>query len=415
MGRGSTAAVKTALPPGVEIHGKSLRVCFSFRGVRCREALGLEPTAKNIKYAANFRSTILHQISTRSFKYHEHFPDSQKVKLFDDSEAIKSITLGELRDLYKDTLALTRTDYSLTNYGYAMNVIIPLLGGEKRIVSSLQHCDIDTFRVELRNGRKISTFNERLGIADGMFSFAKKRNYTAIDLIDSDMYLKEDSDESIPDPLEFEEFNAVIAACSNEFYQHIFTLMIYTGLRSGEAASLAWEDVDFENKNVTVRRNVTIHGFKLPKNFKTRQIDLMPPALDVLKKMRFLTELYPAKKIDVVQRDKTISKQQNVRFIFNPLCFTRHQNREPFITPKSLSRTWKKTLKSAGVRHRRLHQTRHTYACWSLGVIGNPVYVADQMGHSDFSMLTKVYARWMPTNSKKESDRIWAALQASRM
>lgn len=51
-------------------------------------------------------------------------------------------------------------------------------------------------------------------------------------------------------------------------------------------------------------------------------------------------------------------------------------------------------LKS-GARYRRPYQTRHTYASMML-TAGEPLgWVANQMGHSDLSMLARVYARWI--------------------
>ncbi len=127
-----------------------------------------------------------------------------------------------------------------------------------------------------------------------------------------------------------------------------------------------------------------------------------------------LTALYPPVEIDVVQRDKAVTKKEKVRFIFNPMCYLRRtQSREPYLDQSSIGDYWKKMLVKAGVRHRRFHQARHTYACWTLAATGNIVFVADQMGHTDFAMLTKIYARWMPSNSRREAERIWSVIKES--
>ena len=72
---------------------------------------------------------------------------------------------------------------------------------------------------------------------------------------------------------------------------------------------------------------------------------------------------------------------------------------------------WRKILKRAGVKHRRIYQTRHTYACWQLTAHGNIAFIAEQMGHSDYSMLVKIYGRWMATESSQESIRIWLEME----
>lgn len=42
------------------------------------------------------------------------------------------------------------------------------------------------------------------------------------------------------------------------------------------------------------------------------------------------------------------------------------------------------------------YQTRHTYASMMLSAGENPMWVAQQMGHSDWAMIRRVYGRWMP-------------------
>ncbi|MDF5919893.1 hypothetical protein P4133_10895 [Pseudomonas aeruginosa] len=54
-------------------------------------------------------------------------------------------------------------------------------------------------------------------------------------------------------------------------------------------------------------------------------------------------------------------------------------------------------LKKAGVRYRRPYQTRHTYASMMLSAGEHPMWVAQQMGHSDWTAIARIYGRWMPS------------------
>lgn len=58
---------------------------------------------------------------------------------------------------------------------------------------------------------------------------------------------------------------------------------------------------------------------------------------------------------------------------------------------------WVHAMKKAGVRYRRPYQTRHTYASMMLSVGEHPMWVAKQMGHSDWTIIARVYGRWMST------------------
>jgi integrase len=48
------------------------------------------------------------------------------------------------------------------------------------------------------------------------------------------------------------------------------------------------------------------------------------------------------------------------------------------------------------VRYRNPYQTRHTYASMMLSAGEHPMWVAQQMGHSDWGMIRKVYGRFLP-------------------
>jgi integrase len=61
----------------------------------------------------------------------------------------------------------------------------------------------------------------------------------------------------------------------------------------------------------------------------------------------------------------------------------------------SLQKRWYAILEAAGVRLRNPYQTRHTFASTLLSTGHNPMYVAKQMGHTDTTMITRTYGRWL--------------------
>jgi integrase len=57
-------------------------------------------------------------------------------------------------------------------------------------------------------------------------------------------------------------------------------------------------------------------------------------------------------------------------------------------------------MKACGIRHRPAYNARHTYATMLLMDGVNPVFVADQLGHS-LQMLIKRYAKWIHGDKNK--------------
>ncbi|MGH9168431.1 MAG: site-specific integrase, partial [Acidimicrobiia bacterium] len=64
-------------------------------------------------------------------------------------------------------------------------------------------------------------------------------------------------------------------------------------------------------------------------------------------------------------------------------------------------------------RYRYPYQTRHTYASLMLSAGEDPTYIAAQMGHRDWAMIRRVYARWMPGVRADAGSRGGAALAAA--
>jgi len=175
-----------------------------------------------------------------------------------------------------------------------------------------------------------------------------------------------------PKPFNQSEIRRIIKALQppyKEFYQFAF----YTGLRTGELLGIRWEDVDIENYVAHIRVNITSGKEKSPKtagSIRTVELhDLAVQALNSIKSSKF----FDSKRV--------------------------------FIDPKTMKEykyadglrkyTWKPTLEKLNIPYRYPYQCRHTYASMMLSSGKNPMWVAKQMGHSDWGMIRKVYGRWI--------------------
>ena len=70
---------------------------------------------------------------------------------------------------------------------------------------------------------------------------------------------------------------------------HPFLLTLArTGLRLGEAVGLEWRDVDFAQRVLVIRRSVRKSRTSLPKNGKTRRVDMSPQLANCLDGLRSL-------------------------------------------------------------------------------------------------------------------------------
>ena len=73
---------------------------------------------------------------------------------------------------------------------------------------------------------------------------------------------------------------------------------------------------------------------------------------------------------------------------------------------------WIPALKRAGVRYRNPYQTRHTFASMMLMAGEHVMWVAKQMGHTDWSLTAKRYSRWISSDmpdAGKKAEAAWSA------
>ena len=197
----------------------------------------------------------------------------------------------------------------------------------------------------------------------------------------------------------------MINACAHQQLKNMWSLAVYTGVRHGELVSLAWEDIDLKAGTMMIRRNHTLtKEFTLPKTEAgtDRIINLIQPAIDVLKSQAELTRLGKQYQVEVKLREYGRTDVHPCTFVFNPQMASRNGRAGHHYAVGSINQSWEAAMRRAGIRYRRAYQSRHTYACWSLAAGANPNFIAKQMGHTDAQMVYRVYGSWMAENNQDQ-------------
>lgn len=95
-----------------------------------------------------------------------------------------------------------------------------------------------------------------------------------------DIYIKKPR----PNPVAWirpELFNKMMEKAKDTFWEPVFFLGYYTGLRSGELYALKWSDIDFDENilHVNSSHNWKTKSEKTPKSGQTRMVDISAPEL----------------------------------------------------------------------------------------------------------------------------------------
>lgn len=400
----ATEAARKTGYTGIEIHGHSIRVDFMYKGVRYRHTLGIEPTKANIKHAAGLRSAALFALKSGNYNEADFFPHSRPA----DSTIQTSKRLGDLCDRYKPLKAVDISPETEVRYVNALNVCLDTMG-RNRLVDTLLPADIQQLRVDLIATRAVSTTNHYLATFAGFLYWCENNRYCGELGKHCIRFTKSRKD---PDPLTFEEYNALIdKGCLHPIDRATVTLAVYTGLRPGELLALAVEDVASDFSKITVRRSITQSvTFKVPKTNKERTVLLYPPTREALKVL--IADAEQREAVDLqVWLNRHEARTDRVRVLLSPKTQARKKVVNDYFVPSAWNTKWANLVRRAEIRPRPPYQTRHTYACWNLTARGNLAFIANQMGHNDYSMLVKVYGRWIDSESPRELERIWEGMQ----
>lgn len=392
------------LPPGVELRGQSIRIWFMFKGKRCRELLkGWKVTPSNLKKAGQLRNVIVSEISLGEFDYRARFPESKQIE-----ETAGTVLLRYFGELVETWLTNRRIELCANTWrktASQLNTILAVVGADTTI-REIKHNDILRYRTELlegqtmyslnvrpnKIGRSVRTVDNYISLLCSILRFAHRSGFTTEKPYEGIKKLQKSK--AKPDPLSRAEFEKLISANQGQ-KRHLWQFAIYSGLRHGELAALAWEDIDLENSTVSVQRNLNAIGmFGPPKtDAGFRTITLLQPALDALLAQNKLTGQFPKTEITYHHREYGLTEQQNLHFVFMPRV--RNGAQKPHYSLGSIGARWDSAVKRAGIRRRNPYHTRHTFACWLLSAGANPSFIANQMGHENAQMVYEIYATWI--------------------
>lgn len=174
-----------------------------------------------------------------------------------------------------------------------------------------------------------------------------------------------------------EEIDAIlnVQGC-NPQYKDIISIAYRTGMRMGEILALKWEDINFSQGFLMVRRTVSYceKGRKeiCPPKTKSsiRRIDLDNTSIEILLSAKKYGEFVFSKK------DGTI---------FSRCC---------------ISQGFKRICKAANVPYKSFHALRHTHASVLLASNVHPKIVQERLGHSEISTTIDTYSHLIPGMQK---------------
>lgn len=169
-------------------------------------------------------------------------------------------------------------------------------------------------------------------------------------------------------------------------------LCFYTGIRLGEVCGLKWGDIDFEAGAMVVVRTVS-----RVKNFngtgeKTSLTVGTPKSAHSIRKIPL-----PGFLLNLARKFRMDSSNEN--------CFVLSDDEVPF-DPRKYQKLFQAILKRSGVRSRKFHAIRHTFATRALELGVDIKTLSEILGHSNVSITLNIYAHSMFDQKKKAIEKL---------
>lgn len=320
------------------------------------------------------------------------------VDLTEDSR----MTLGEWLDKWLDEyMIFTVRESTLDSYrAMVKNQVKPFIGGKQ--IASLTTADMQKFYNKIKKeGRVREHPIHGKTLADSMVRGVHMMLHEALDTAVKERLLAKNPTNGTTVPkcnypekqiLGDSQLDTFLEAIKGEeYWDAFFYVEVMTGLRRGEICGLKWQDINFEENKLQVKRSVSVKkggGVSIGET-KTetgvRSI-LMPPSV-----------------ADVLQNRKQTAITEWV--------FPNFMHPEQPISPATAYRKLKIILKHAGLPLIRFHDLRHTFATHTTHGGVDPKTLAGILGHTNASFTLDTYTHVTSDMQKAASNIVGNIMQ----
>lgn len=293
---------------------------------------------------------------------------------------IKKITFSEFANLWLTSYAETKTKPStLIGYKHIINNHLnPVMGDY--LLTEITTAKLQRYvAMRLQKVKPKSVVNELVPLKR-MFKHAVLWGYLKVnpaEYVESPKVEKEEIE-----ILNMDEANKLLQF-ANSHYRIAFFTDLHTGLRAGELWGLQSTDIDWNSKQICVRRSVWRGNFQTPKSkYSIRKVDIPDSLIHQLKKWKLACPV----------------SEHNLVFPSPEGKISQHDN--------VVKRYFNRSLREAGLRHVAFHSLRHTNASIRIEKGQNIKYIQRQLGHASIQTTLDRYGHLLTEVNTEQSKKL---------
>lgn len=204
-------------------------------------------------------------------------------------------------------------------------------------------------------------------------------------------------------PLTIDEARSFLDAAQGERLEALYSVALALGVRRGEALGLRWQDVDLDQRALTVNQTVQRVGGKLrflePKTERSRRTISIPDTV--------VSALRTHRTHQLEERLAAGRRWQDLGLVFATRVGTP-------LEPRNVHRDFKRILAKAEVPDQRFHDLRHAAASLLLAQGISPRVVMELLGHSRIGITMDTYSHVIPSLMREAADKMDEVLGSKR-
>ena len=304
------------------------------------------------------------------------------------NETVRTFGLHWAREIKPLTIrASTAADYE----DRLRRCVFPFLGNVRIIDLTGEHCQ-KWIRDLVDEGYSDATINGARTTLGMLCKYAMRMNLIPHNpvLATDPVHRKENRNTQVRKPWSVEEVQKVLFDSNGLQLQCFLHVMLYTGLRPGEALGLRWEDLDLDQGFLNVtgtlkdERLISATGYGVvrkvrhdPKTERSRRtLNIHPKLKEVLLK----------------QQDRQICLAIELGPLWKDSGYVITTSVGTEMSLSNLRKRYAKYLTSIGVRYIRFHDLRHTVAVLALEHQVPIAQVSQSLGHERIDTTNRIYA-----------------------
>ena len=212
--------------------------------------------------------------------------------------------------------------------------------------------------------------------------------------------------------LNLDQARRLLAEVRGDRLEAVYVVLLSLGLRRGEALGLHWEDLNFDDHTVVIRRSLRrlrvmpgVDG-DAPQGNRTRLELGSPKTAD-----SWRTQNLPKPCVEALERHRDAQAKERLAADSwaNPEMIFVTSIGSP-IDPSNLAKEFMAHARKADLGHRNLHQLRHSAATLMLAQEVPLHEVSAVLGHSTLSVTSDVYGHLTPERQRRAADALGQAL-----